>query len=255
VDGHENHKKTDKLLSEAQLLEAVKSCFDSQYTAEFGEGITAEALCNELCKRVGHKTYRASMKPWKKFQRFIEHFSDHFIIRDDGIIYLKNDISNTEGDASVNTNSTAHGSSTFEDDTAADSKADSITFDGVAASDKADINHHVNPVKNVLSSTKAFEYIYPMPEISFIEGDIFASIQWWEDADVIYAASLLFTEDMMTHLTSLLAKTKSGSWIITLKPLLFEDVGGELDDFFNLKNESFYRMSWQMAKVYIYQRR
>jgi len=116
-----------------------------------------------------------------------------------------------------------------------------------------------------------------LPDITFTHGNIF-EIPWWEEANVIYVASLLFSESMMVELTKLALKIKLGSWFVSLQPLRLEEIALKEqqdengDDYFSsssssnssatvrknkliLCSESFYKMSWNMAKVYIYQMR
>lgn len=67
----------------------------------------------------------------------------------------------------------------------------------------------------------------------------------------MYAASLLFSDDMMEKLTQQVMLMTSNSWFISLKPLAL--LSEERQSKVKLKSESFYKMSWRMAKVYIYQ--
>ncbi len=82
-----------------------------------------------------------------------------------------------------------------------------------------------------------------------IECDDIYLVPWWQTADVVYVASLLFSETMVTALIPLVQLMKANTWFISLKPLPLEE-----DDTkrIELYQESFYKMSWQMAKVYIY---
>ena len=90
----------------------------------------------------------------------------------------------------------------------------------------------------------------PLPEIFFETGSIF-DINWWDTANVAYAASLLFGTDLMELLTHKVALMKSGSFMISLRPLCL-DLQPEYKQRIVLVSESFFKMSWQMAKVYIY---
>jgi hypothetical protein len=93
--------------------------------------------------------------------------------------------------------------------------------------------------------------------VEFTCGDIF-EIDWWSTADVVYCASLLFTDAMMVQLSELVYKMKVGSWFVSLKPLSEVSPSGTDSNCdgqsaaFRLVDESFFKMSWQMAKVYIY---
>ena len=100
-----------------------------------------------------------------------------------------------------------------------------------------------------------------LPTVEYTAGDIFA-VDWWSEANVVYAASLLFTVEMMEELSRKVSLMRSGAYVITLKPLidLEKTEQHQLDGAdsiavktrFELLSDSFYKMSWQMAKVYIY---
>jgi hypothetical protein len=106
-------------------------------------------------------------------------------------------------------------------------------------------------VKSVLcSSPSVLEAFLPLPKIEFTQGSIFDH-DWFEDADVAYAASLLFTDRMMLLLTEQVMKMKKGSWLISLKPLCL--MTSERQNRIVLRERSFHKMSWQMAEVFIYQ--
>ena len=106
-------------------------------------------------------------------------------------------------------------------------------------------------LKSVLTTPSSgyLEAIFPLPDIQIIEGDIFEHL-WHDDADVVYAASLLFTNCMMEKLTEQVLKMKKGSWMISLKPLKLSLIHEKK---ILLRDKGFHKMSWQMAEVYIYQ--
>lgn len=94
------------------------------------------------------------------------------------------------------------------------------------------------------------------------------------DAGVVYVASLLFDDSMMVLLAEHIQKLRPGARVISLKPIptletsgeglgrahMVEDVsdggGGATERHRSLKllHEGVFRMSWQMARVYIYLR-
>jgi hypothetical protein len=92
----------------------------------------------------------------------------------------------------------------------------------------------------------------PLPVITFHCGDMFAH-DWWAGADVVYAASLLFSDAMMETLTLQASRLRPGAWVISLKPLLLSLCASHMERCIELRTEGWYKMSWQMAKVYIYQ--
>ena len=105
----------------------------------------------------------------------------------------------------------------------------------------------------------------PQPEIIFINSDIFA-VKWWLDATVVYVASLLFSDAMMMMLSEQVLCMEHDTWFITLKPLVLSlssittestkvpTIASSSNNSIRIQlhSESFYKMSWQMAKVYIY---
>lgn len=97
-----------------------------------------------------------------------------------------------------------------------------------------------------------------------------------DDAGVVYVASLLFDEDMMARLSKSVRKLQPGARVISLRPIpavrpsgsksnvelaggntasgLLDGSGGQAAAVLRLLFEGVFRMSWQMARVYIYVR-
>lgn len=102
-----------------------------------------------------------------------------------------------------------------------------------------------------------------------------------DDAGVVYVASLLFDDSMMTRLSKCVVRLREGARVISLRPIpAFEpsmakdsqrkvidgNAGsstgqakrrsepGEGHPVLRLLHEGVFRMSWQMARVYIYVR-
>jgi len=69
----------------------------------------------------------------------------------------------------------------------------------------------------------------------------------WSEADVVYVASLLFPDDLMAELVTMMTRLRPGSRILSLKEMDSPDLV--------LCAQSWYRMSWDQAKVYMYTRR
>ena len=82
-------------------------------------------------------------------------------------------------------------------------------------------SNNSNTSNNNNNNTTGLYTLNNLPTIEFITGNIF-EINWWNTADVMYMASLLFTHDMMLHMNLLIRLMKSNSCIITLKPLLLD---------------------------------
>jgi hypothetical protein len=131
--------------------------------------------------------------------------------------------------------------------------------------------------------------LLPLAELSVVVGDIFEApapgpdgpvSAWWDDGDVVYAASLLFGDAEMSLLAERACLLRAGSVVISLKPFPSPcmspsgaDAGAEADADAGagagasssggsgsdskrrrlvLVETAFYKMSWAMAKVYFY---
>lgn len=101
-----------------------------------------------------------------------------------------------------------------------------------------------------------------------------------DDAGVVYVASLLFDDDMMVRLSKCLERLQKGARVISLRPIPALEpsgkqtplqsgvVDGDVVDsngdrrgeaagrhpVLQLLHEGLFKMSWQMARVYIYVR-
>ena len=183
-------------------------------------------LANRICSNLGHKKYKKLLKPYKTFLSFI-------CLND--TIFSKESI-----DKSLIISSLVSESFPIPEKKKIDRDNDKILLDSILR----------ETAKSLL----------PLPSINLENGDIF-EVNWWEDADIVYVASLLFSDEMIQKLSYLALKMKIGSKIISLRPLI--DDMNYRNDFntsddkkthgkFKLINESFFKMSWQMARVYIY---
>lgn len=90
-----------------------------------------------------------------------------------------------------------------------------------------------------------------------------------DDAGVVYVASLLFDDSMMERLSEAVERLRAGARVVSLRPIPprrgFPDDGcggrsatglcaGFSPVSLRLLHEGVFRMSWQMARVYIYVR-
>jgi Histone methylation protein DOT1 len=218
-----------------ELVEAARVLILESET----RSLPADALVNALCLSLGHKKYKSLLKPYKSFKKFLAVHS----------IFCT--------DPSCSISSCDRISCTESIDAVANADVGPVPIPPAAIEDHGECPELVLAK---LLDKKAMDLLLPLPEIVFDEGDIFI-IPWWEQADVVYVASLLFTEDMMRKLTLRASKMKSGSWIVTLSALLIVKTEGEQeraeedhDEIRRIKfvSESFFKMSWHMAKVYFY---
>jgi hypothetical protein len=109
----------------------------------------------------------------------------------------------------------------------------------------------------IFSSTSVLDCIRTSSlQLSFITGDFLVgshsadSAAWYCEADCVYVASLLFSEDMMERLCSLAHCMKPGAVLISLRPIVSADPNR-----IELITDSFYQMSWQKSRVYVYRHR
>lgn len=206
-----------------------------------GEPILMDQFANAISKEMGHKEFKAAVKPFKTFARYVKEKTSICELSADGKVVQgqRNTLSSSQTDESV--------ISTVIEESGVVVQLEQ--GEGEAGDKGSEIDREHYDYKITVDDVPILS---PLPEIAFLNGDMF-TFEWWEDTDVMYAASLLFSESMMEKLTVQASRMKSGSWVISLKPLLLGLNKDLLEAEMVLRSESFYKMSWQMAKVYIYQ--
>lgn len=235
-----------------------------------------EELVSDICKDLGHKEYRKMLKGHKTFKKLLIAYPDMFDIADDSV-RLKQETGEVCG-ASISSEAICEEARQDYSDAEASTVAPSVSCkEGtprlkivadenstkLAEEKSADVSREGGCVDETVatSSRKAADDAIVsllkseggrdflnghVPEITIERGDIF-EIDWWTSADIVYCASLLFSDDMMVLLSERASRMKPGSVFITLKPLVAEHL-----NHFELISDSFYKMSWQMARVYMY---
>lgn len=180
------------------------------------QSIPVDKAVSQVVALIGHRQYKLDMKGYKTFGKYLQRNAQTFCVENNVLSLVSKDNS--------------------------DLSCDLLEADAVKAPD----NIAVPTFSEFFAS---YCYLWPaLPDILLQQGDIFA-IDWYTNADVVYCSSLLFTNVMLQDLNNLVARMKSGAHFITLKPLL-QNKGKPVN--WKLVNESFYKMSWQMAKVYVY---
>ena len=251
-----SNQKAIAMLSKVELIEKVTSIVILKTAA----GVcTQEFVCNELTKKIGHKLYRVSLQPFGKFSKFLMSCPENFTLSGgDQVTALACPqlmdcvIPKSVDDMHVELLSTT----ILNDDSlksSIDGFSDLVGNIGVECcmSESQAREEKIKALKSALMSIPdAVEAICPLPEIEFILNDIF-ECNWYEDADVVYVASLLFTDEMMLQLSQQALKMKKGSWLISLKALVFSE--SQSSGSIVLRDRSYYKMSWQMAEVFFYQ--
>ena len=260
------------ILNEDELLDRIKEIV-MEKNSDGSRFCSQEYLCNELTKRLGHKIYKVSIQPFGKFSRFMEKKSDFFSFASDGSVSLSNIASLNDSNKNFPDTNIEKSLSPADRNETEDIDDDCPTInlnqhetlveeinmikiqppdiEDMAKSQALFMESKKLALRTVLTTPPSgyLESILPLPDIEIIEGDIFEHF-WHDDADVVYAASLLFTDCMMEKLTEQVLKMKKGSWMISLKPLKLSHIH---DRKILLRDRSFHKMSWQMAEVYTYQ--
>lgn len=237
--------------NEKQLVVPDLDSFALQVLASNSQcdtGVPVDLLANLITKQMGHKVFKVAVKQHKTFAKYLKERSQLFVVSSDGkFVSTKASTCSMVQDSElvqpVENLSVEEVPSNPEP--APNAMQDAANADNAPTAAEQD--------DSVFQLTEAdVKLLSPLPRITIHEGDMFAH-DWWREADVVYAASLLFSEAMMQTLTVQVSWMKSGAWMISLKPLLLERNADQLRSPVVLKSESFYKMSWQMAKVYIYQ--
>ena len=221
--------KKNNAVDETTLPTTALGILNKHLTSINSPSMTVEAFANLLCKELGHKVYKALViKSHKTFIKFLQSHAQHFDLSDNNTVVQP---SSTGANTSVD--------STEPVDIDVSESSNDINGPGSSSSCSSSSSGSVK-----LDSSDVIPYINSLPEIVFETNDIF-QVDWFSDADVVYAASLLFSEEMMVQLNERVHRMKRGSYFINLREL-------PLSSKLVLVSESFFKMSWQMAKVYIY---
>ncbi len=212
-----------------------------------------DLFANLITKKMGHKVFKVAVKQHKTFAKYLKEKESLFTLSEDGKLVTAttskvnlDDLNEDTQDTQQQQENQQPETRTLEEGAQVPMNAMQDAANSTAAPTTAE---DVSPFHLSVSDVKLLS---PFPKIRIHNGDMFAQ-DWWKDADVVYAASLLFSEAMMQTLTVQVSWMKSGAWMVSLKPLLLERCADQLKSTVVLRSESFYKMSWQMAKVYIYQ--
>ncbi len=231
-------------------------------------GIELARLANKVCLSIGSKPFKAAFKPsiHGTFSFFVEKgaLNGLWHLTDDGLVQQLHESPplQQKEDEIEKTNIFTMSSS--------DTGADLIPID----------DDHIDPVQRLLveqgGSTLWSQAIYAATvdknDVAFKEeiretlsentteslnnmhfelADIFTR-DWPNDADIIYCASLLFTDAMLVQLAEMVCRMKPSSVFLCLKELPFESITDPRVNRVRLVSRSFYQMSWQKAEVLTY---
>lgn len=217
--------------------------FINRFPLQKSVGIDIESLARHLCEIFGHKKYKSSLKSFRSLKKFLLRHTNEFLVLNE-TVKMNPDYQPLTCLEQENIDEMIH-----HPDTSYETH-DSPTVD------------RLSELSNVLRSfPSGLELLVDIPEVVLQQGDIFINTWWIEEADIVYVASLLFTDEMMLRLALAVENMRPKSWFITLKPLptmhstsISSSSSSSNDESkMRLQHDGFFKMSWQMAKVYFYQ--
>ena len=230
-----------------ELQKRLKDMTIEMLSSSIDQQLQIDTLANAICKAMGHKDFKVAVKPWKSFARYLKQSETIVSVNESNTIATLIQQPEETLEAVSNsvvideTNSITLAEIEMSED------MESLVVEEVADDPEVMISKLIDIIK----TEDNLSAILPIPDISLEVGDIFAN-DWWSDCYVAYAASLLFTPEMMSQLVHCVGRMRIGSWFISLKPLPLDELGDEVAKRISLQHETFFKMSWQMAKVYIY---
>lgn len=203
----------------------------------------ASDLANAVCHQLGHKKFNIIVKKHKTFINLINSQKDLFTV--------SSDMKQIELHPTVSTTSDHHNFTDSSLEMASPAEEELVSSDIYESSTEMKRKAVLlNEMIAIFEGKDTYKSLFPVPHVEYETNDIFQT-SWWQDCKVCYAASLLFSDDMMENLTKQVLFMNTGSWFITLKPLILNTA--ERHEKILLRHESFFDMSWEMAKVFIYQ--
>jgi hypothetical protein len=244
--------KDQKLKSESSpeglhddLNHSINSIFEDLSVSS----LAIEILVDRLCKAIGHKEYKKMLKGFKSFKRFLSQFPQKYVVNGEEVTKLPQE-PDFEFDKLLPLDQL---------------QLEESSEKPISLSVASDTRRQTRPdaILALLATPIGQTLLLPaaLPTIQFDCHDIF-ELNWWDTGDVVYCASLLFSDEMMTQLLERVWRMKPGAYFISLKPFPSRNPVRQGDSIFEidgrdgrrmtLVSDSFYRMSWQMARVYIY---
>lgn len=217
--------KAGKTYSEMELRELVAEIAMNREEDFLLAPENEPELANALVKKIGHKSFKASLKPFKSFHKFMSVVA--------------------EQDASDEKN--GNGKAETEEGDPLPSSPRPPTEDGDEL-----VSEGEGLVRELLQKDVLASLTSPSPaDMQALCQDIF-TYPWHKDASVVYCSSLLFSPEMMSRLVVQVAQMQPGSVFMSLKKLPLEELGEETQSSAHLVFESFYEMSWHRCRVYFY---
>mmetsp|Transcript_7737 Transcript_7737/g.13044 ORF Transcript_7737/g.13044 Transcript_7737/m.13044 type:complete len:439 (-) Transcript_7737:112-1428(-) len=265
---------------DALLTTVLQLIGDGNIPCTVADVFDIELAVAALIKQVGHKQYKKLLKgKYKTFKKFLAAHPCHFSLIDESTFSMvahfsadKITVYGTRSDKGDEQGQEVLESPLEQRDDEKEVVESSAQMQSMAMQvDPCDVpptvftpstnkqESHADPeseIVSIIQHSPGGQYLLTegIPELRLDVGDIF-EIDWWTEAAVVYCASLLFSQDMMEKLTRKVYMMKPGTVFITLKPLCLRSESDEQPSpasQVQLVSDSFYKMSWHMARVYIY---
>ena len=199
------HTKLKYKLDNSQFIKALMSILQTYISINNTDTMAMDELSNTFIQLYNHKIYRDSLNTHGKLTSFLKSATDPvtniliFNVIDDRSVSFQSDyqLSLLVEPSGITTDMPSISADTPQPMTA------EFTED---------------QLRQLCQSFDFQSYMLPLPELSFTLGSIF-DINWWSTADVVYVASLLFSDDMVYRLCECVSRMRKGSWVISLRPL------------------------------------
>lgn len=228
------NKNKNMHLSEIEFLGCAENLISTNNLRNANE------LANSLVKHLGHKAFKATMKA-NKIKQFGTFVDKYYLFTQ--AVPMKTSPHDTETDEiSVHDNIESH------------EKEEGLAIDQSKVENEEEEEVEWNELYDVFSKDKDLLVCFnqrPIIKVTLLEGDIFDNTlrDWTQDAAVVYCASLLFTDRMLTTLLERVMLMRSGSVFMSLREL---PISSAEEAKVELRYEAFFQMSWQKANVYVY---
>ena len=201
------HPKLKHKLDKNQFISALISILQTYITTNNTDTMMIDILTNTFIQQYNHKIYRDSLNTYGKLTSFLKTAADPvtnmliFNVIDDRLVSFQSD----------------YQLSVLVEPSDISTDMCSASAEGRPPPPVTAESTEVH-LRQLFQSPDFQSYMLPLPDISFTLGSIF-DIDWWSTADVVYVASLLFSDDMVYRLCECVSRMKKGSWVISLRPL------------------------------------
>jgi hypothetical protein len=248
-------------------LQAVLLQLSIQQTESSSNTVPIEKLANLLVAKVGHKRYKQALKGYSSFRKYLlQQTLWPVTINDSGDLVTFTDCCSPSSSSSSCSGSELGSSALAVSDAAAliESIAalDIIETAAASAADSTNSSSGITTAAVTAAAqavTKVTAQQPPTPDlqpqsldstrIHLQCGDIFANGgAQWTGADIVYCASLLFSDTMVEQLAAAVCSLKPGARVISLRELRYATDSSSGAAQLTLMHEGFFQMSWQKVR-------